>query len=204
MVIAVFLDRDGTLNEERGYLRELESLELIPGAAQAVRRLNDAGILAILTTNQSGPARGYYDEAHVQALNSCLCGLLKETAGAKLDAVFYSACLSDATVESYRYDDPSRKPGIGMIESACKQFPEIDIKKSYTIGDKATDVTFGINAGCKTILLKTGYGQAVLDGTYQMLEHSPNHICNSIVDAVDIILKENQQAYTLGSKEEVA
>lgn len=194
MVIAVFLDRDGTLNEERGYLRELESLELIPGAAHAVRRLNDAGVLAVLTTNQSGPARGYYGEDHVLALNERLCHLLEQEGQAKMDALFYSPCLPDAQVECYKKDDPNRKPGTGMIEMARKQFPDIDLKNSFTIGDKATDVEFGKNAGCKTILLKTGYGEAVLNGTYQVLKQQPDYVCADIVEAIDVVLKSINHA----------
>ena len=111
MTIAVFLDRDGTLNQERGYLRDIEELVLISGAAKAVRRLNDTGILAILTTNQSGPARGYYDEAHIKALHDRLERLLAEEAGAKLDAIYYSPFLPNGSVPEYTQDSPCRKPG---------------------------------------------------------------------------------------------
>lgn len=189
---AVFLDRDGTLNQEKGYIRDLADLELMPGIAQAVRRLNDAGVLAILTTNQTGPARKFYDEAHVKALNDKVQTLLKEQAGAHLDAMFYCPHLykqdNSELDPQYAIDCYCRKPKPGMINAAIAQFPEIDKSQSFVIGDKASDVEFGTNVGCQTILVKTGYGQRVLDGKYQEIKHKPTHVCNSLVDAVDLIL----------------
>jgi len=189
---AVFLDRDGTLNQEKGYIRDLADLELMPGIAQAVRRLNDAGVLTILTTNQTGPARQFYDETHVKALNDKIQTLLKAEGGAHLDAMFYCPHLykkdNSELDPKYAIDCDCRKPHTGMIDAATIQFPDIDRAKSYVIGDKASDVEFGVNAGCQTILVKTGYGQRVLDGKYQELKHMPTHVCNSLVDAVDLIL----------------
>jgi len=192
MTIAVFLDRDGTLNEEVGYIRQVEDLHLIAGAAQAIARLNTHHIYAILTTNQSGPARGYYDEAHVNALNARLEALLKAEGNAWLDAVFYSPYLPDGSVPEYTRESHCRKPNTGMIEAAVKQFPDIDLAQSYVIGDKATDVEFGVNAGCKSILLRTGYGERVISGDYQTLSHNPYWVCRDISEAVDRILQEQQ------------
>ncbi len=191
--IAVFLDRDGTLNIERGYLRNVDDLELYPGAANAIKQLNDAGILAILTTNQSGPARGFYDEAHVQALLARLETLLMDEAGATMDALYYCPHLPHGTVEPYNTPCTCRKPEIGMIEWACEKFPQIDLKQSYVVGDKASDVALGHNAGANSILLKTGYGQRVLEGKYQSLDHTPTHVCDNITDAVATILANVKQ-----------
>ncbi len=188
MTTAVFLDRDGTLNIERGYLRNVDDLELYPGAAAAIKQLNDAGILAILTTNQSGPARGFYDEAHVQALLTRLETLLLDEAGAKMDALFYCPHLPHGTVEPFNITCTCRKPEIGMIEQAQQKFPAIDLSNSYVVGDKASDVALGHNAGANSILLKTGYGQRVLDGKYQSLDHIPTHVCADITEAVSTIL----------------
>lgn len=188
MRIAVFLDRDGTLNQEKGYIRAVEDLELIPGAAQAIRKLNDADLLAILTTNQTGAARGFYDESHIHALNQRLQDLLKAEADAHLDAVFYCPHLAKGSVEPYAIDCRCRKPEPGMIEAACQQYPEIDLKHSYVLGDKASDVAFGYNSGCQPILLKTGYGERVLAGKYQSLDRPPSFVCKDITEAVDLIL----------------
>lgn len=190
MSIAVFLDRDGTLNEEVGYIREVRNLQLISGAARAVSRLNDANIYAILTTNQSGPARGYYEESHVHALHQRLEALLKEEGGAWLDAVYYCPHHPRGSVEVFTKTCDCRKPAPGMIQQALQAFPDIDLKNSYVLGDKATDVEFAVNAGCKGILLRTGYGEEVLKGTYQELTVKPYLICRDIVEAVDRILGE--------------
>lgn len=194
MTIAFFLDRDGTLNVEKGYIRNVEDLELIPGVAQAVRRLNDAGILAILTTNQTGAARGFYDLEHIHALNAKLQRLLKEEADAHLDAVFYCPHLDKGTVEEFAIACTCRKPETGMILDAARQFGTIDLSRSYVLGDKASDVAFGKNAGCKSVLLKTGYGERVLAGKYQSLDVKPDYICDDMPQAVDLILKELRSA----------
>lgn len=186
--IAAFLDRDGTLNVEKGYIRVLEDLELIPGAAQAIRRLNDAGVLTILTTNQTGAARGFYGVSHIEALNQRIQTLLQMEANAHLDAVFYCPHLEKGIVSDYAMACTCRKPESGMIEAACQQFPDIDRHRSFVLGDKASDVEFGQRAGCQSILLKTGYGERVLAGKYQVLENAPHFVCDSVVEAVDVIL----------------
>ncbi len=190
MMPAVFLDRDGTLNEEVGYITDIAAMRLISGAAKAVSKLNDANIYVILTTNQSGPARNYYDEAHVLQLNNRLITLLKEETGAWIDAVFYCPHLPDGVVEDYKKDCNCRKPKTGMIQQALARFPDIDLKNSYVLGDKATDIEFAANAGCKGILLRTGYGEEVLRGNYQELTVKPYLVCRDIVEAVDRILRE--------------
>lgn len=186
---AVFLDRDGTLNHEVGYIRQVEDLHLLPGAAQAVRQLNEAGILAILASNQTGPARGFYDETHVQALHDRLQKLLAEEAQARLDAVFYCPHLSKGSVAEYAIDCECRKPKTGMITQALQRFPDIDLTQSFIVGDKASDVQFAKNAGCRSILVKTGYGSRVLEGKYQVLETTPEFVCEDIAEAVKIIVK---------------
>ncbi len=188
MTIAVFLDRDGTLNVEKGYIRNVEDLELIPGVAQAVRRLNDAGFLAILASNQTGAARGFYDVAHIDALHERLAQLLQGQAGAHLDAVYYCPHLGKGVVPELAVACTCRKPEPGMIQQAMARFPEIEIEKSYMLGDKASDVAFGYNVGCQSILLKTGYGERVLAGKYQVLEQQPHFVCADMPEAVELIL----------------
>ncbi len=188
MTIAAFLDRDGTLNQEIGYIREVEKLELLPGAAQAVKKLNEAGVLAILTTNQSGVARGFYDEAHIHALHDRLAKLLWEEAGAKLDAIFYCPHHPRGAVEEYRQACSCRKPEIGMIQEAQKRFGEIVLSESFVLGDKATDVDLAVNAGCQGILLQTGYGRRVLEGKYQELRNRPDFICEDVLQAVETVI----------------
>ena len=187
---AVFLDRDGTLNVEKGYIRDVADIELYPGAAQAVRLLNDAGILAILVTNQTGAARGYYTIEHVHALNSRVAELLMQQAGSRLDGLYYCPHYKDGTVPEFTKDCDCRKPAPGMILQARRDLPDIDLAQSFVIGDKATDITFARNAGCRGILLRTGYGEQVLAGEYQNLEVQPEKVCTDIVEAVAYILSQ--------------
>lgn len=190
MSIAAFLDRDGTMNVEKGYIRNVADLELIPGVAQAIRKLNDAGILTIMTTNQTGAARGFYELEHIHALNARVETLLIEQAGAHLDAVFYCPHLEKGTVAEFAVACVCRKPEKGMIEEALKRFPGIELEKSFVLGDKASDVEFGHRAGCRSILLKTGYGERVLAGKYQSLDFKPHYVCDDLPHAVDVILSE--------------
>ena len=182
---AVFLDRDGTLNEERGYLRNVDDLVLMPGVADAIKRFKDAGYLCILTTNQSGVARGFYGEEHVQALHKQLQQQLQEHAGTQLDLILYCPHLPPRADKpelnnAYVQDCECRKPKPGMIMQALVVYPDIDLAQSYMIGDKASDVEFGHNAGCKTVLLKTGYGERVLAGKYQALKVQPDVVAEGL------------------------
>lgn len=185
---AVFLDRDGTLNVEKGYIHKLEELELLAGVAHAVKRLNDAGVLCVLTTNQTGAARGFYPLEHIHALNTRLLRLLWQEAGAWLDAVYYSPYYERGTVAAWTRESDCRKPGTGMVRKAVEAFPGLKLEGSFIVGDKATDVNFAHNAGCKGVLVKTGYGQRVLEGKYQSLERQPWLVADSLVEAIDPIL----------------
>ena len=190
MLRAVFLDRDGTLNVEKGYISDVDAIELYPGAAAAVRRLNDAGIPAILVTNQTGAARGYYTIEHVHALNRRVSELLMQEAGARLDAVYFCPHYKDGIIPEFTKNCDCRKPAPGMILQAAQDFPDIDLATSFVVGDKATDITFARNAGCRGILVRTGYGEQVLAGEYQNLEVQPEKVCADIIEAVAYILAQ--------------
>jgi D-glycero-D-manno-heptose 1,7-bisphosphate phosphatase len=185
--LAVFFDRDGTLNVERGYIRDLDQLELYPGVAQCVKRLNDAGILCLLTTNQTGAARGFYDIEHIHSLNNRVNQLLQEQAGAHLDSMYYSPYYERGVVPELTRDSNCRKPGTGMVNQALSDYPHIELKHSFILGDKATDVAFAYNAGTQSILLKTGYGQRVLDGKYQSLDREPHYVASDLKEATAIM-----------------
>ncbi|MBF2097992.1 MAG: HAD family hydrolase [Gloeomargaritaceae cyanobacterium C42_A2020_066] len=183
---AVFLDRDGVLNQERGYLHRLEDLQLIPGVASAVRRLNDRGIYTCLVSNQAGPARGYYPVAHVEALHQRLCGLLAGEAGARLDALYYCPHLSPpegGVVSPWNTWSAWRKPNTGMLVAAAWDH-DLDLRCSVMVGDKATDVDLAHNAGCWGILVQTGYGEQVMAGTYQHATQ-PDYTAPDLAAAVD-------------------
>lgn len=184
----VFLDRDGTLNEEVGYIREVSNLNLIAGAAAAVTKLNKAGIAAVLTTNQSGVARGYYPEDHIHKLHDRLASLL-QAEGAKLDAVYYCPHLPEGEVEPFNCVCNCRKPEPGMVELALKEHPGYDRTRAYVVGDKSTDVELAHKFGGKGVLVTTGYGQDVLDGKYQW-PVKPDYIAADITEAIDWIIQD--------------
>lgn len=187
---AVFLDRDGVLNQEVGYIRRVEDLHLIPGVAQAVKQLNDRHVFCCLVSNQSGPARGYYPASHVDALHDRLCRLLHEEAGAHLDALYYCPYLSEpegGTHAEYTRWSTWRKPNTGMLVAAAWDH-DLDISRSVMVGDKATDVDMAHNVGCTGILVQTGFGDRVLSGDYQ--HHTkPDFIAADLAIAVEWILR---------------
>jgi D-glycero-D-manno-heptose 1,7-bisphosphate phosphatase len=185
---AVFLDRDGVLNVEAGYIYNVEDLHLIPGVAQAVRRLNDQQVFCCLVSNQSGPARGYYPPSHVEALHQRLCQLLAAEAGARLDALYYCPYLSSpegGTHPEFTRWSTWRKPNTGMLVAAAWEH-DLDLSLSFMVGDKATDVDMAHNAGCWGILVQTGFGTSVLSGEYQ--HHTkPDYIAPDLPVAVEWI-----------------
>ena len=187
----VFLDRDGTINVEAGYIRRVEDLNLIEGAGEAIAKLNQAGVVCVLTTNQTGAARGYYSEAHIHALHDRLAGLLAPF-GAKLDAVYYCPHLSPeegGTTAPYNIACNCRKPLSGMVEKALAEIPGLDMDQAFVIGDKSTDVELARNSKIKGILVETGYGKQVLAGQYQW-PVEPDYLASSIVQAADWIIKQ--------------
>lgn len=182
---AVFLDRDGTINQEVGYIRDLKNLALIPGAAEAIRNLNQLGIPVVVVTNQSGVARGYYPESWMEQLHGRLKELLAAE-GAELDGVYYCPHLPDGEVAEYSFDCDCRKPEPGMLEQAAQEL-HLDLSRSFMIGDKATDIDVGLRVGCKTILLRSGYGEQVLKGEYQHIPES-DYISDSLIESYQTIL----------------
>jgi D-glycero-D-manno-heptose 1,7-bisphosphate phosphatase len=188
---AVFLDRDGVLNIEAGYIHRVEDLHLIPGVAKAVRKLNDLGIFCCLVSNQSGPARNYYPVSHVEVLHHRLCELLEAEAGAKLNALYYCPYLSPSQGginPQFTGWSAWRKPNTGMMVAAAWQH-DLDLKRSFMVGDKATDVDMAHNAGLKGILVKTGYGEKVIQGDYQH-DTKPDYIAADLSEAINWICED--------------
>jgi D-glycero-D-manno-heptose 1,7-bisphosphate phosphatase len=152
---AVFLDRDGTINVEKEYLYRAEEFEFIPGAPEAIRLLNQAGLMVVVVTNQSGVARGFYTEDDVEALHRHISSELARF-GAHVDAWLYCPH-HPAGRGSYALPCDCRKPLPGMLKDAARRY-DIDLQSSTMIGDKLADIEAGQAAGCRTILVRTGYG----------------------------------------------
>ena len=151
---AVFFDRDGVLNEDSGYVFEISKLKWIDGAREAVKASNDAGFFVFVVTNQSGVARGYYEETHIEALHKGMADDLSKI-GAHIDAFEYCPYHPEASIERYRRASHRRKPAPGMINDLVERFP-VDVSRSILIGDKPTDLEAARAAGIKGYLF-TGH-----------------------------------------------
>ncbi len=190
---AVFLDRDGVLNQEAGYIHNLEDLVLIDGVAAAVKLLNERNMFCCLVSNQAGAARGLYNLEHIEALHQRLQKLLQTEADARLDAVYYCPSLSlpeGGINPNLNYWSTWRKPNTGMLVAAAWQH-DLDLRRSFMVGDKATDIDLAHNAGCQGILVKSGFGAEVLAGKYQHCVQ-PDLIADSLSDAVGWIFSRLQ------------
>lgn len=177
---AVFLDRDGTMIDDPGYLADPDQVRLLPGVAEAICRIQRMGYLVIVVSNQSGVARGLFDEATLGLVHHRLEALL-EAKGAALDDAFYCPYLDgpEAKVEAYRSNSDLRKPKPGMLLKAARKH-KIDLAKSWMVGDAARDVEAGRRAGCRTILLRTN-GRPIDN------EADATHTVASLSDAADLL-----------------
>ena len=155
---AVFLDRDGTLIEEVGYLDRPERVDLYPWSIDAIRALNRAGVTIVMVTNQSGVARGFFDEAMVEAVHARIAALLA-AGGARLDAYYHCPHHPDGKVAAYACACECRKPGRGLVDRAARDLG-IDPLRSFTVGDRWLDVALARTIGAKGVLVRTGYGQS--------------------------------------------
>lgn len=154
----LLIDRDGCLIAEKEYLSDPAGVELLPRAAEALRLLESEGIARIVCSNQSGVARGFFGIDAVERVHARLGDLLARE-GARLDGIYYSPELADAVDPSWRSNLHRRKPGRGMYEEAVRDHPELADLPVYAIGDRMSDIDFGIACGGRSILVQTGYGQ---------------------------------------------
>ena len=183
---AVFLDRDGTLLDELGYLARAEDLRLYPDAADAVRRLNDAGFLLVVVTNQSGIARGLLGEDELERVHARLADEL-ERGGAHLDLVLHCPHHPDHGEAPLRGRCACRKPEPGLFFEAARRLG-IDLAESWAIGDSARDVEAARRAGVRgRVLVATGKGRATLE-TLDSKERAELHLTRNLSEAADLIL----------------
>jgi D-glycero-D-manno-heptose 1,7-bisphosphate phosphatase len=188
---AVFLGQDGVLSTTSKYLSPATDLQLLPGVAQAIRKLNDLGLFCCLISNQSGPARGYYSAQQVEFLQDRLSDLLQQQANAYLDARYFCPYLSPAaggTDPSYAQWSSWRKPNTGMLVAAAWKH-DLDIQHSFVVGDQATDIDLAHNVGCRGILVQTGCGTQVLSSNDQH-PTKPDYLATNLTDGVDWIISQ--------------
>ncbi len=183
---AVFIDRDGTLTEEVGYVNHPGRLRLLPRAAEAIRRLNGAGVPAIVVTNQSGLARGYFSEAVLTAVHAALVEQLKEE-GAYLDGLYVCPHHPTEGTPPFRTDCECRKPKPGLLLRAAVDL-DVDLTRSWMVGDKPSDILVGQRVGARTALVLTGYGFGEWEGRRDAFEVPPDHVADDLLDAVRWIL----------------
>ncbi len=149
---AVFLDRDGTIVVHEHYLSSPEQLKLLPNAAEGIRLFREHGYLIIVVTNQSGVARGFFDEERLMLIHQKLIGMLEEE-GVVIDGIYYCPHHTEGVIEQYKINCDCRKPGPGMLLNAAQRY-NIDLTQSLMVGDSETDMLAGKNAGCKCVLIR--------------------------------------------------
>jgi histidinol-phosphate phosphatase family protein len=184
--IAAFIDRDGTVIKEKDYLCKIKDIELFPQTVKALKLLEDAGFKLILVTNQSGIGRGYFSEAKLLKVHAALEKILLKN-GVKFDAIYYCPHAPDASCEC-------RKPGLGMVKLAAKKF-NLDLKRSYTIGDHKGDFMLGRKMGGTGVFVLTGHGKR----EYKKMQNDPSYprpdrVEKDIYSAAKWIVSENESA----------
>ncbi len=185
--IAIFIDRDGTINKEVGHLNDIEKFELLDGVCEAICKINESGILAVVVTNQPVIARGDLDESDLEIIHNKMDTLLG-IEGAYIDRLYYCPHHTDSgfegEIKSLKFDCECRKPKIGMFMQAKKDL-NIIIEKSWVIGDSTRDIQAAKNAGMKSVLVETGFG-----GKDESYEVKPSYVAKNLSDAVKKILSE--------------
>lgn len=172
---AIFLDRDGVLIKEKSYICDVQQVEVFNYTKDCITKIKEKGYYTIVITNQSGIARGLFTETMLNKINH----LIMEKTG--VDKVYYCPHYTGGTVTQYAIPCKCRKPNIGMIDQACKEF-SIDMEHSFMIGDRASDIEAGTNANIRTVLLESGYGSKKLEKNV-----IPDYILRDLRDVIKIL-----------------
>jgi D-glycero-D-manno-heptose 1,7-bisphosphate phosphatase len=185
---AVFLDRDGTINEEMGYINHPDRFRLLPGSAKAIAILNQADFLVVVATNQSGAARKYFPGSLISQIHSLMLQMLAQQQ-AYVDAIYVCQHAPEA-------DCLCRKPKPGLLHQAAKDL-DIDLNRSYVVGDRFNDIHLAANVGAKGILVLTGYGKGELDYYQGERLVEPHYIATDLLDAAAWILNDSATSENL-------
>jgi D-glycero-D-manno-heptose 1,7-bisphosphate phosphatase len=181
---AVFIDRDGTISEEVGYVNHPSRFRLFPYSSEAIRILNNNDWLAILITNQEELIVNVHDQ------------LKRDLQDAQLDAIYYCAHHPSVGEPPYRVDCDCRKPKTGLIERAVKDF-EIDLSASWMVGDRYSDIELARNAGLRSAFLLSGYGRGEWEYQRDSWKHQPDIVCDNLLEAVKMIVNMDSSDATL-------
>jgi D-glycero-D-manno-heptose 1,7-bisphosphate phosphatase len=188
---AVFIDRDGTINEQLGYINHLSRFVILPGVSEAVRLLNKNDWWAIIVSNQGGVARGYYPMELVDEIHAFLKSSLKEQ-GATIDGIFFCPHHPAGVLPEYSSECGCRKPETGLIDKAREAF-DIDMSNSYVVGDRHVDIELASRLNLKGVLVKTGYGMGEIEYIIPEKRVKPHHVAEDLLDAVEWILNEEKK-----------
>lgn len=193
---AIFLDRDGVVTDEVGYINHISRARIYPYAPEAIRMLKSTSLPVIIVTNQSGVGRGYFTEDIVNQVHQKVQDTL-EAKGTSLDAFYYCPHHPNAVIESYRQQCRCRKPGTGMPEEAAKKFG-LNLGASYMVGDTYRDMQMGFNIGARTVLLMTGYGRGEFVYRRDKWPRKPDLVAENLLEAAELILQELNTAKSAG------
>jgi D-glycero-D-manno-heptose 1,7-bisphosphate phosphatase len=187
---AVFMDRDGTLSHEVGYVNELSRFRLFPFAVAAVKAINRSGFLAVVATNQAGVARGYFPETLVHEVHDALRAQM-QGGGARLDGIYVCVHHPSVGEPPYRQECDCRKPKPGLLLRASADL-DVDLKRSYVIGDREGDLRLAWSVGARGVLVKTGYGLGELRHNAARWPRQPDLVAEHLLEAVQRIVCESR------------
>jgi D-glycero-D-manno-heptose 1,7-bisphosphate phosphatase len=191
---AIFIDRDGTLSQEIGYVNHASRYRLFPFAVDAIRLVNRSGFLAVLVTNQAGVARGYFPEETIGEVHAVVKGAL-EKGDAHLDAIYYCPHHPSVGAPPYRLDCDCRKPRPGLLRRAERELGA-DLARSFVVGDRQGDLDLAWSVGATAVMVKTGYGLGELVNHAPRWPRQPDLVAENLLHAVELILSraENETA----------
>ncbi|MCK5228018.1 MAG: D-glycero-beta-D-manno-heptose 1,7-bisphosphate 7-phosphatase [Desulfobulbaceae bacterium] len=188
---AVFLDRDGTINEQMGYINHISRFHLLPNVALAIRALNEREVPVVVISNQSGVGRGYFPESLLTDVHEKMNRLLAEE-GAKIDGLYYCPHHPEAREDVYRIECDCRKPRSGMLEKAARDL-NLDLAGSYVVGDRWSDLKTAERCNASGVLVLTGYGRGDLKYIGPRESLQPHYIAEDLLDGVQWILRDMER-----------
>lgn len=187
---AVFLDRDGTINEQMGYINHLSRFQMLPGAARAIARLNEAGFAVVVVSNQSGLARGYFPDELLTAVHKKMRAELAEKGG-HVDGLYFCPHHPEAKRAEFRVACDCRKPKPGLVLQAATEM-NLDLSRSFMVGDRWSDLKCGVQAGVTPLLVLTGYGRGDAQYIGPQQEIQPAFVGEDLSAVVDWILVQSR------------